>query len=198
MKQKPGNMFYIPRRFFPALIMGLMLRGICTVQGDVVYLKDGGSVEGKLTRQGDKLRVEFGSGSIELSQDDVERVETRALPQQIFADQLSKVGDDADACVKLAQWALAKNLTQEYILGLRRALPKPASSPWRPSTRRFFSVRTTRCSTTRAFRVCPSCSSWTVLESSGVTARRITASSMSRSFGIFLGSCSWRPRTRLI
>lgn len=121
MKQKQSNKLSMPP-VFSLIVAGLLLQSFCAVQGDIVYLKDGGSIEGTLTRQGDKIRVEFRTGSIEIGQEDVERIEVRALPQRIFSDQLLKAGDNADACVKLAQWALAKDMSREYIQGLRRAL----------------------------------------------------------------------------
>lgn len=88
----------------------------------MVYLKDGGMVEGKVQQLADKIVVDFQTGSVSINKSDIERIESRALPQQIFNEKLMHIGDDADACVKVAQWALAKNMPQEYVLGLRRAL----------------------------------------------------------------------------
>jgi hypothetical protein len=115
MKPRSNNMSWM-------LFVGILLQSLSSVSGDIVYLHDGGSIEGKVRRRGDKVLVEFHNGSMEFHQKDIKRIEVLALPQKIFAEKLSKVGNDADACVKLARWALAKNLTQEYVLGLRRSL----------------------------------------------------------------------------
>ena len=46
----------------------------------------------------------------------------RPKPGEIFAGRLLAAGKDADACVKLAQWARVNGLDHEYVLALRRAL----------------------------------------------------------------------------
>lgn len=89
---------------------------------DIVHLKNGGSAEGTITRQGQTIKVEFHGGVITVNADDVVRIEKKPLPEEIFAGQIQRVSSDADACVRLARWALSKYLDREYVQALRMAL----------------------------------------------------------------------------
>jgi len=93
-----------------------------TSRGDIVHLKNGGRIEGRIVRQDEKVCIEFRGGSIDLKTSDISFIEKKPLPEDIFPGRLRQVYDDADACVKLAQWALEKNLEKEYVQALRTAL----------------------------------------------------------------------------
>jgi hypothetical protein len=105
------------------LLVGLLIcSGVGSVWADVVHLKNGGQLEGRVTQQGDRLKIEFRGGVIEVRGEDVERVEKKALAEDIFGGRLKNASGDAEACVELAQWARENNLEKEYILALRTAL----------------------------------------------------------------------------
>jgi len=92
------------------------------VWGDIVHLKNGGRLEGSVTQQGEMITIEHRGGSIVVHSQSVLRIEKKALAEQIFADRLHKAANDADACVKLAEWAFKRDLNREYVQALRSAL----------------------------------------------------------------------------
>jgi len=92
------------------------------VRGDVIHLKNGGRLEGRVTQQGEIITIEYRGGSIVVSSGDIIRIEKKATAEQVFADRLHKAANDADACVELAGWAFKKDLNREYVQALRSAL----------------------------------------------------------------------------
>jgi len=95
---------------------------ISPVYGDVVYLKNGDSFEGWVAEHNGKLKIVFQGGSVITGSENVERIEKKALAEEIFVGQLAGISGDADGCVKLAQWAFSRGMDKEYILALRAAL----------------------------------------------------------------------------
>ena len=116
------NRFYPYRQFMAAAgILCLALAGF--VAGDVVHLKNGGSFEGRVTERQESVVIELRSGSIEFQKIDVEKIEKKPLPEDIFIGRLQEASlQGADACVALARWAQEKELENEYIRALRTAL----------------------------------------------------------------------------
>jgi len=92
------------------------------IRGDVIHLKNGGRMEGRVTQQGEMITIEYRGGSIVVHSQSVLRIEKKELAEQIFANRLHKAANDADACVKLAEWAFKKDLNREYVQALRCAL----------------------------------------------------------------------------
>ncbi|MBN1766582.1 MAG: DUF1570 domain-containing protein [Sedimentisphaerales bacterium] len=92
------------------------------IRGDVVHLKNGGRLEGRITDLGDHIKIDTRNSSIEVNKRDIERREQKALPEDIFPSRLKAAGDDSQACLELARWALENNLETEYIQALRTAL----------------------------------------------------------------------------
>ena len=95
---------------------------VVSVSADIVYLKNGGKLEGTLTDQGDRFLVEYRGGSMVVSKNQIVRVEEKPLAENIFPALLRDAEGDADACVEAAKWALQNNLEKEYVQGLRTAL----------------------------------------------------------------------------
>jgi len=64
------------------------------VLGDVVHLRNGGKIEGKVTEQGDKLEVETANGKVVVEKDLVERVEKKdfTLPKGMLGKKPVKLG----------------------------------------------------------------------------------------------------------
>lgn len=114
--------FYPYRRYIiAAVILCLALAGLTT--GDVVYLKNGGIFEGRVTEREETVVIELRTGSIELRKTDVEKIEKKPMPEDIFISRLQEASlQGADACVELARWAQEKGLENEYVRALRTAL----------------------------------------------------------------------------
>ncbi|MCF7957374.1 MAG: DUF1570 domain-containing protein [Phycisphaerae bacterium] len=104
---------------FVGVLDGLM---VLPVYGDVVYLKDGGFIEGRVTRRGDSVEVRYGGGTMVVSSKDVDRVAKKLLPTEAFAVKLIQARGDAKKCVELAHWAHRKGLNEQYVEALRTAI----------------------------------------------------------------------------
>lgn len=106
-------------------VMGWFLAGLIMLAGavsaDVVHLESGGQLEGTVTDLGDSVRVEYNGGVMTVAKAAIKRIEEKAPAAEVFAARLDKLSD-ADACVKLAEWAGAKNLNDAYVQALRKAL----------------------------------------------------------------------------
>lgn len=107
-----------------ALLFVLELTGFGgkTARADIVYLKNGRTIEGRVEQLENHVKLSFRSGSIILHKSDILRIEEKALPEQIFVAKLRKIPKNADAYVDLAKWAYGKNLKEEYVMALRAAL----------------------------------------------------------------------------
>jgi len=94
------------------------------LKADIIHLKNGGTIEGQVTDHGNRIAVEFSGGSIEINKSDIQQIENKPLPQNIFAGRLKQLIDNTDSngCIKLAHWAMSKDLQREYVQALRTAL----------------------------------------------------------------------------
>jgi tetratricopeptide (TPR) repeat protein len=70
------------------------LSAVASAEEDVVHLRNGGKIEGKVTDQGDKLEVETANGKVTVEKDLVERVEKKdfTLPKGLMARKPVKLG----------------------------------------------------------------------------------------------------------
>jgi tetratricopeptide (TPR) repeat protein len=75
-----------------SLLVLLLLGGLAL--GDVVHLRSGGKIEGKVTDKGDKLEVETANGKVTVEKDLVERIEKKdfALPKGMLGKKPVKLG----------------------------------------------------------------------------------------------------------
>lgn len=93
-----------------------------TVWADIVYLKNGRTLEGHVEQLENHVKLSFRSGSIILNKSNILRIEKKDMPELIFAAKLKNIPKNADAYVAVAKWAYRKNLKQEYVMALRAAL----------------------------------------------------------------------------
>ncbi len=110
------------RKRFVFFVMMAGLGWVFNAFGDVVYLKSGGTLEGTLVDEGANYRVEFQGNAVVVRKVDIDRIERKPIPEAEFFGRLAAAGTDADQCVQAAQWAYARGLQREYVLGLRAAL----------------------------------------------------------------------------
>ena len=104
-----------------SILLLLLSAIVAQTNADIVHLNQGGQIEGKITRQNSTITIEFPNGSITVNADDIEKIEQKPLPQNVFAARLQKASTP-NACIELAKWALTKNLDKQYIAALRTAL----------------------------------------------------------------------------
>jgi len=79
---------------------------------DVVYLKSGSKMEGKVTDMGDYIILEAGSMRTTIKKEQIVRIEKKKSPTEEFEEKLRAVPkDDAEAFYKLGLWCLSKKLS---------------------------------------------------------------------------------------
>ena len=90
-----------------------------SLRADVVHLKSGGRVEGEVSAEGSKLRIETAHGLVWVARGDVESVETRPTPAREYDRRAAELKDaDADGHFKLGRWCdqndMAAQAREEY------------------------------------------------------------------------------------
>jgi hypothetical protein len=92
--------------------------------GDVIYFKDGRSLEGKILEEGDEsvvIKTKFGKVTIEKSR--IQKIEYKESPEEIY-ERLVKDTDmkDPDAVFKLALWCRDNGKKRDYSRYLEEVL----------------------------------------------------------------------------
>ncbi len=81
---------------------------------DVVILKNGHRVEGKVTEHGDTVEVRTRRGAVFLKREDIASIERRATPWETFRRKLTEAKKGgADALSGLLRWCREQNLKEE-------------------------------------------------------------------------------------
>jgi len=79
--------------------------------GDVVHLKNGGSLEGQVTVTDDGATIRLPAGEVRVSRDAIERIEKKESAFEQYLTRAAGVRDDDDeAHFKLGQWAQGAGL----------------------------------------------------------------------------------------
>ncbi len=128
-----------------SLLLGFLL---CAAPGgaDIIFLKNGKSLEGKAQDLGNgKVRVHLDSGSLRLSSDQIESIETAATLRDVLVERLRSLpANDAEGRFQLARLAaeeegftLSRRLLEEVVaidphhVGARQALGHlPHNGSW--------------------------------------------------------------------
>ena len=109
----------------------LFLFAVSSIRADVVHLKSGGSVEGRvIERTASSVEIDIGAGSITLSMESVVRIEEGRSPLDDYDERAARLDDnDLDGWLELARWASSEGLGTQS----RRAYEKGLSiSPDHP------------------------------------------------------------------
>jgi len=97
-------------RALPVLLVATILPAAPAV-ADVVHLRTGGVLEGRVTRQEDRVRVETTQGTVTVEPADIDRIEAREAPQDEYLRRKAALPEgDADARVALARWCAGKRM----------------------------------------------------------------------------------------
>lgn len=92
---------------------------------DIVHLKSGRKIEGRVTVDGDRLVIEMAFGSITISRDRVERVEARRSDLDEYERRLKALPDDATAAetlFELGEWCVTRGLPRRAELCYQKAV----------------------------------------------------------------------------
>ena len=97
-----------------ALLAVIFLWPSARTWSDVIYLKDGRTLEGVVTDKGNYYVVQMGSIKTEVAKDRVLRIEQKTSPQEEYKQRLAKIApNDADAFFELAAWCAERKLATE-------------------------------------------------------------------------------------
>ena len=109
----------------------LFVFAVSSIRADVVHLKSGGSVEGRvIERTASSVEIDIGAGSITLSMESVDRIEEGRSPLDDYDERAARLDEnDLDGWLELARWASSEGLGTQS----RRAYEKVLSiSPEHP------------------------------------------------------------------
>jgi DNA repair exonuclease SbcCD ATPase subunit len=81
---------------------------------DIVHLKDGSTIEGKVSEEDGKIKIELKQGCVLIARDLVSRVEKMPTKEELLKEKLSNIdGKDAEALKGVAKWCKEVGLYQE-------------------------------------------------------------------------------------
>jgi len=93
------------------------------LRADVVHLKSGDTIEGKVEDLGDSVKIEAKGAVITIPKSRIERIEVRKLPKEIYAERLKQLDtSNVEDCLALARWCREQGLDDEYAVMLRYVL----------------------------------------------------------------------------
>ena len=104
----------------PLLLISLLLSSYLTpaARGDIVYLRDGKTIEGKVTlsEEDNTYRIDTTRGSVIKPVRDIQRIVKAKLPQEVFIERFAAVDrKDLNELASLVTWAREKYLvTQKH------------------------------------------------------------------------------------
>lgn len=102
----------------PLLLIPLLLSSFFTsaARGDIVYLRDGKTIEGKVTlsEEDNTYRIDTTRGSVIKPARDIQRIVKAKLPQEVFIERFTSVDrKDLNELASLVTWAREKYLVTQ-------------------------------------------------------------------------------------
>ena len=94
------------------LLFALLIGVPSATRADVVYIKGGGKLEGRIVdRTESSVEIDIGAGSLTLPMSKVDRIEEGRSPLDDYDDRAAKLAeDDRDGWLELARWASGMGL----------------------------------------------------------------------------------------
>jgi len=92
-----------------------LVAGAASLRADILHLKDGRKIEGKIVEEeGGNYVVKLKGGTMKIAKKDVSRVEARKLPEEEFQGKLAALKtDDIPGLMGLATWCKEQGLKKE-------------------------------------------------------------------------------------
>ncbi|MBI3830648.1 MAG: hypothetical protein HY291_14095 [Planctomycetes bacterium] len=109
-------------------VMAVLVLSLCAASShaDTVFLRNGGRVEGKVTRKDGKLHVEQPDGVVIVDEADVDFIEPHKTPIELYEDKLGEIAQMADgqgeAFAKLGQWCAENRLKTQALSAYKKAV----------------------------------------------------------------------------
>lgn len=125
----PVNRDLIPVPF-PTQLLGCLLAGVLLIGtpasswADVVYLKSGGRMEGRIVSQTETaIEVDIGAGTLTFQMSSVDRIETGRSPLDDYDERAAALGaNDSNGWLELARWASSQGLGTQSRRAYERVL----------------------------------------------------------------------------
>ncbi len=119
------------RRFAVIIALSVLLVCLATAFADVVVLKDGRRLEGKIVKETeDTVTLRGKYGEVEISRDEIAAIERGPTSLEEYRRRASQVKGTAEAHYELGRWCMEKGLKTEAGKHYREALKiDPAYSP---------------------------------------------------------------------
>lgn len=113
-----------PRVLGPIACVALAAALTAAAAADVVRLKNGTRLEGKVTEGPGEVVVETADGArLTLSRSQIQRVERRALPKDLYEQRLGTVGkNDTQGHYALGLWCLQNGLNRQATAAFQRVI----------------------------------------------------------------------------
>ena len=95
-----------------ALLLALLVGAAAASQADVVFLKSGSKLEGRVVERSEtSVEIDIGAGSLTLPMSSVDRIEEGRSPLDDFDERAGALSaDDRDGWLQLARWASGEGL----------------------------------------------------------------------------------------
>lgn len=109
-------------------IFAVLILGFCAANAhaDTVFLRNGGRVEGKVTRKDGKLHIEQPDGVVIVDESDVDYIEPHKTPIELYEDKLGEIAQlpdgQGDAFAKLGQWCAENRLKSQALSAYKKAV----------------------------------------------------------------------------
>jgi hypothetical protein len=115
----------------PTLLLVLLVGVPATSRADVVFLKSGGKLEGRIVeRSEDSVEINIGAGSITLSMKSVDRIEEGRSPLDDYDERVAALSpDDREGWLGLARWASRAGLGTQSRWAYERVLKMAPEDP---------------------------------------------------------------------
>ena len=100
-------------------------------RADVVHLKHGGKLEGRIVKRTESsVEIDIGAGSLTLPISSVDRIEMGRAPLDDYEDRAAELGvQDRDGWLELARWASGKGLGTQSLEAYERVLTIDLNDP---------------------------------------------------------------------
>jgi hypothetical protein len=116
------NLFYHKTMHQIPLLVMIMLLHTHPVWSDMVIFKGGGHLEGNVIQQGNQVHIKTDCGTVVVNRENVLEIQTQTHLEELFLQSLDKASNSADDCLKLARWAYDKQMNEQYVTALRKAV----------------------------------------------------------------------------
>lgn len=88
---------------------------VSTAQGDIIHLKDGKKIEGKITVQAsDVVTIETKFGPMDVKRALIDKIETQRLPEEEVKARIEEAGSDPAKLWEVAVYARDKKMTKRF------------------------------------------------------------------------------------